>query len=390
MQIILVGNYPPDKQWSMRRFTGQLSEGLSAQGHAVEVYLPPVIIGKLGARPNGLGKWLGYIDKYLLAPYLLRKKLRKLSQGAVVHICDHSNAIYTKALKAVPHLITCHDLLAVRSALGEIPQNHPKWTGRQQQSMILEGLRRSRMIASVSEATRQDVARIVGNRDDWQHLVPNALDDAFIDEAHKPASHKQPPSPPIAGLAEGTRYVMHIGGEKWYKNRKAALRIFSQLLTDEEDLNLIIVGPEFPDEVLKDNGCGGAKDRIHYAQGISDEDLRALYRGAAMLLFPSLMEGFGWPILEAQACACPVLTLDIEPMRSLNAEAGLTVEADSNSDTGIRALAGACQRQFQLSPQARADQAQRLKEFAASFTNQASVEAYLSLYKKLLGEVNHR
>lgn len=389
-RVLLLSNYAPDKQFSMRRFTKQLKQGLKAEGLAVEVYRPKVIVGKLGAKPSGFGKWLGYVDKYLLAPLHLRMKRRSLPENSVVHICDHSNAIYTKALQGVPHLVTCHDLLAVRSALGEIPHNRPKRTGRLQQSMILKGLKRSRMIASVSEATRQDVARIVGDCGDWQHLVPNALDDAFVEEAKSPGLSAPPPSPALAGLPAGSRYVMHIGGEKWYKNRKAVLQIYSQLLAEAADLRLVIVGPEFPEAVLQASGCGEAKDRIHYAPGICDEDLRALYRDAELLLFPSLMEGFGWPILEAQACGCPVATLGIEPMRSLNAAPELVAEVETTDRAGIDRMVELCHRQLHLPTPARAMQAQRMKDFAAAFTNQASAKAYLELYQELLGATSPR
>ncbi len=53
----------------------------------------------------------------------------------------------------MPHLVTCHDLLAIRSALGEIKENPTKLTGRRLQSMILTGLVRSQRIACVSEQT---------------------------------------------------------------------------------------------------------------------------------------------------------------------------------------------------------------------------------------------
>ena len=111
----------------MQRFADFMAEGLRRAGHEVRLLRPPSIVGRLWRSWEGVGKWLGYVDKFGGFPLVLRSAVR---QADVVHICDHSNAIYIKYLKSVPNLVTCHDLLAVRSALGEIPQNPTRWTGR--------------------------------------------------------------------------------------------------------------------------------------------------------------------------------------------------------------------------------------------------------------------
>jgi glycosyltransferase involved in cell wall biosynthesis len=385
MKVVLLGNYPPDQQWSMRRFTEQLRDALTAQGVSVEIYLPKVLVGRLGAKPHGFGKWLGYIDKYLLTPLHLRKEIRKLPANTVLHICDHSNAIYTKALKKTPHLVTCHDLLAVRSALGEIPENRTKWSGKIQQSMILRGLKRARVIVSVSDATRRDVSRLVGAQERWHDLIPNALDDAFIKEATNDSTDPVPP-PNDARLYHDRPYVLHIGGEKWYKNRKAVLRIFRQLQAENKSLQLLVVGPEFSDTALEASGCLSIRKQIHYLRGISDSELRTLYRGAEILLFPSLMEGFGWPILEAQACGCPVASYAREPMGALNALAELTADIENTRPGDAEAsLAEVCLAQLKLPENERMEQKNTIQQFAAQFTNEASARAYLHIYRELLG-----
>ncbi|HYF50967.1 MAG TPA: glycosyltransferase, partial [Planctomycetota bacterium] len=111
MKVLLVANYEGDRQESMNRFAQLLAAGLEASGIQVSVLRPPVRIGGGGL----FSKWRAYVDKFIL----FRSMIRRASAAAdLVHICDHSNAMYVELLRK-PTVVTCHDLLAVRGALGE-------------------------------------------------------------------------------------------------------------------------------------------------------------------------------------------------------------------------------------------------------------------------------
>ena len=62
------------------------------------------------------------------------------------------------------------------------------------------------------------------------------------------------------------------------------------------------------------------------ARSVSDSTLNGLYSGAAALLFPSREEGFGWPIIEAQACGCPVITTKRPPMTEIAGDAAFFID----------------------------------------------------------------
>ena len=138
MRILLIGNYAPDKQESMLRFADLMQRELAARGHDVTLLQPQPAVA--GSRPasGGLGKWLGYIDKFVLFPFTLKRAIKGFD---VVHICDHSNAMYAKYLTGLPNIATCHDVLAIKSALGEVPENVVSATGKKLQQMILAGLK---------------------------------------------------------------------------------------------------------------------------------------------------------------------------------------------------------------------------------------------------------
>ena len=67
----------------------------------------------------------------------------------------------------------------------------------------------------------------------------------------------------------------------------------------------------------------GLRAEVKVLQAVNDAQLRGLYSMAKVFLFPSLEEGFGWPILEAQACGCPVVTTNQAPMRDTGGGAAL-------------------------------------------------------------------
>ena len=90
--VLLIGNYPLDRQQSMQRFTNMMLQGLNAAGVSAEVVAPAPVLGKLFGSDNFIGKWLGYIDKFILFPRQLRSRLAR--RPAVVHIFYNSNAMY--------------------------------------------------------------------------------------------------------------------------------------------------------------------------------------------------------------------------------------------------------------------------------------------------------
>jgi glycosyltransferase involved in cell wall biosynthesis len=324
MKVLLLGNYVNDGQESMQRFSTFMAQGLAEAGHEVRLLRPPPIMGRLRPSWEGVGKWLGYVDKFGCFPIVLRSAVR---EADVVHVCDHANSFYTKYLQSVANLVTCHDLLAIRSARGEFPQNPTSWTGKHFQALIVKSLMCAQHIACVSEATRNDLLRIAGIREDRVSRVYNSLNYPYSRMEMSEAKQRlrrlsvQPDQP----------FLLHVGGNQWYKNRMGVLRIFSFLrkLSPSQDPKLVMVGKPWTDEMRRfvaENGLSGSTSEL---KAVADEDLRALYSTATLLLFPSLEEGFGWPIVEAQACGCLVATSNRSPMDEVAGDAAIYVDPEN-------------------------------------------------------------
>ncbi|MFL6590250.1 MAG: glycosyltransferase family 4 protein, partial [Chthoniobacterales bacterium] len=138
LMILLIGNYALDRQQSMQRFATMMLDGLTAAGIEAEIIQPRPFLGRLQFAGGFVAKWLAYLDKF----FLFRRQLaRRLSEGPdVVHICDHSNAMLARWIEGAPVVVTCHDLLAVRGALGEQTDCPATATGKILQRWIVRGL----------------------------------------------------------------------------------------------------------------------------------------------------------------------------------------------------------------------------------------------------------
>jgi glycosyltransferase involved in cell wall biosynthesis len=377
MRILLIANYLPDAQQSMQRLAAALGAGFVGAGHEVRTLRPSVRAGKL-AWNESASKWLGYIDKFVLFPRVFREALE---WAQIVHICDHSNSSYVQYLRGKPHVVTCHDLLAVRSAQGEIPHQTTRWSGRRLQSMILAGLIRARGIVCVSDATREDVLRIVpgaGTKGPEVTRIYNGLNYPYApmdpEEADKRLRR--------LGLTPGQPFLLHVGGNQWYKNRLGALDIFARLRksADARDLRLVMVGKPFTERMRQFVRSHEIERGLVELLDVTGEDLRALYSSAELMLFPSLAEGFGWPIIEAQACGCPVITSNFAPMTEIGGDAAIYIDpADPES------AATEIARALKSATGSRVARREASLRNAARFSTASMIYSYLCLYRRLAG-----
>ena len=316
MRILLIANYLPDAQQSMQRYADWLARSLATRGHRVSVIRPKPFFSRLTfgiRRLRAMAKYLGYIDKFVLFPIKLRFEARKHD---LAHVLDHSNSMYLAHLHRHCALITAHDLLAVRAARGEFPEAGTGWSGRILQRWILRGLRFAPAITCVSQKTAEDIFTLLPQlHRDAVSIIPNPLNWPYKPTPTRPA-FAGIPEPNRSELGNGSLYLFHVGANQWYKNRLGVLKIFNELrkLPDFDNIKLIMAGRPWTAPMREFHRAAGLADSAFELGGLKSEELQAYYSHAFALLFPSLEEGFGWPILEAQACGCPVITSNRPPM----------------------------------------------------------------------------
>lgn len=378
-RVLLVGNFTGDRQESMLRFGALLHEGLLTAGHTVQLAAPGPVFAKL-ARPyryNGVPKLLGYLDKFVVFP----ARLRALAQNFrpdIVHVVDHANCATVTRLP-FPTLCTCHDLLQIRVAAGEFPDRALGRSGRAFQRWILSNIRRVGHAACVSTQTRDDLLRLTNWQETRTSVISNGLNYPY--RRRTPAEAAIVLAPLVArgalpaSVLAGPGFILNVGGSQWYKNRPGLLALYARLRTLLPDAaDLVIVGkpPDEADRALRD--ALGLAARVHVYSDAKNTELEALYSLASALVFPSLAEGFGWPVAEAQACGCSVFTSDRAPLTEVGGDAACYFDPSAPELAAARIAAAWPDR-------ARLAEAGLAR--AALWSPSLMLERYVGLYRQL-------
>ena len=200
------------------------------------------------------------------------------------------------ALRGAEHEVICvHDL-----AWRVLPKSKSLRFRTYMNARLPSALKRAARIVCVSEATRSDLLRHYAKTDpDRVRVVHNGVDlDVF-----RPGDAPDP---------EATPYLAVVGNQDPRKNVETLLEAFPVFRARMRACRLVMVGPGRPPAAKP-----AAVDVLGY---LPDEELATLYRGALMVVQPSLYEGFGLPLLEAMACGTPVACADIAVFREVAAD----------------------------------------------------------------------
>ncbi|HKZ34322.1 MAG TPA: glycosyltransferase family 1 protein, partial [Patescibacteria group bacterium] len=136
-------------------------------------------------------------------------------------------------------------------------------------------------------------------------------------------------------------FLLFVGTIQPRKNVMRLIQAFSKLASDYPSLSLCLVGKKgwLSDDVYALPTQLGLSDRVKFLGHVKEEDLVALYNGAELLVFPSLFEGFGLPVVEAFACGLPVVTSSTSSLPEVGGDACVYVEP-----TSIEEIEGAIRR----------------------------------------------
>jgi glycosyltransferase involved in cell wall biosynthesis len=329
MHIILIGNYIPDDQVSMQRFTNMLDNGFKEAGVTTEIWYPRVFLGKWVKQTfYGLGKWLGYIDKWIIFPFILKRRIRKTrrqNKSHAFHICDHSNAPYLKYLPVDRTVITCHDVLAIMGALG-YPDTYCEASrlGRILQSRILRYLIKAEKLAAVSKQTLIQLEILSKDKlpvDKKWRIIHNGFNKDF-----KPLDSSAFLSIlTLINIDLEKPFLLHVGSGQARKNRELLVEMIS-ILNSKWKGKICFAGEGVDAKLYAYASSLGVTDKIISVVSPEHKHLVALYSACEAFIFPSFSEGFGWPLIEAQACGAPVLASNVAPLPEVTGGAAIHID----------------------------------------------------------------
>lgn len=281
----------------------------------------PVIFDERWIGPHGIGRFATEVSRDAgfsalncsgapvspLDPWRLAMQLSRCCSKDVFFSPGYNAPLFARQ----PFVFTVHDLNHI-----DRPENSSALKRQYYRTVLKPACHRAAAVLTVSQFSKQRLL-------DWSGLdaaqvfnVGNGVDAAFnaVGPQHQP----------------GFAYVLLVGNRKGHKNEHRAVAAFARAAIDPA-VRLLFTGHPSSDlqNCLAQHGVA---NRAHFAGHVDESFLPALYRGATALLFPSLYEGFGLPVVEAFACGLPVITGNATSLPEVAGNAALLVDPLSVDD----------------------------------------------------------
>jgi len=265
----------------------------------------------------------------------------------------HASNQVRRAPRGVKLTATIHDLTCWL-----MPELHTEANVRADRNFAEKILRRADGLIAVSENTRQDAIRLLGIAPEKIETIYSGVAEEYFDA--RPVKRARP-------------YVLYVGTIEPRKNLNVLLDAWKLLRTDFE---LVIAGSE-------GWGSEGTLARIRneatYLGYVPEADLPGLVAGATVFVYPSLYEGFGFPVVQAMAAGVPVVTSNTSCLPEIAGDAAILVDPRSTSEIadGLERLLG--------SESLRAQFAARGRERAGMFRWETCAARSLAFFRRIAG-----
>lgn len=279
--------------------------------------------------------------------------------------------------KKTPSVLTVHDVIpfTFREAMGLYRNFFLYKPGMRKACMLND------MIATVSMFSKQDIAEKVRVNEDKIRVIPNGLRASNPEEI--------PLEDELRRRYNLERFIINVGGIHERKNIVRLVQAFAVLVKRGFKGKLVITGnisghayqmkmKQKIDSVIEKLYLG---ERILFTGFVSERELDSLFRIAEILIYPSLYEGFGIPILEAMKMGLPVITSNATAMPEVAGEAALMIDPFNVNDMAeaMSRLLGDTALQDDLR--------ERGLRRAGAFTWERTSKMYLELYEEILSRV---
>jgi alpha-1,3-rhamnosyl/mannosyltransferase len=229
-------------------------------------------------------------------------------------------------------------------------------------------------LIAVSENTRQDAVRVLNLNPDKIEVIYPGVADPYFDVAASDAQAARK----RYGLDRP--YALYVGTVEPRKNLDRLLDAWEALpVSIREEFDLVLAGPEGWRSAGTMARLRAPNRGVRYLGYIPEPDLPGITAGALVFVYPSLYEGFGFPVAQAMAAAIPVITSNVSSLPEITGEAALLV--DPHSVTEIRAAL----EQALTSPASRAALSQAGRHRAEYYRWETSARKSVDFFRKIAG-----
>jgi len=332
---------------------------------------PVLFVGREGASAFREEAWTGQVEIVHL-PVDSRSRIRRVAaeqtllpvavRRARVELL-HNLFTTAPALPGVAQVTTIYDVIYKR-----FPDTHAGLLVRGMEVLVPLAAKRSRRLLTLSEAAKGDIVRFLGvpaDRVDVTYLGPGLREDI-------------PPLPERElrerlGLGNSP-IVLTVSAKRPHKNLERLFEAFARLEATEPPV-LVVPGYETPFTAeLRRYAASLDPDRIRFTGWVDDATLEGLYRVAVCLVFPSLAEGFGLPVLEAMRRGVPVTCSNTTSLPEVAGDAALYFEPSNIAS--IAAAIAKLLEDGQLRERLSAAGVQQARKFSWESTAEATRQTY--------------
>lgn len=265
------------------------------------------------------------------------------------------NPYFLKSLDK-PFVLTVHDMIHERFA-GSFRHDDP--TAGYKRKLI----DKAAAIIAISESTKRDLQEFYG------------VDENRITVIYHGKNKLADTESTIAGLPE--RYILFVGDRNRYKNFDGLVSAFASLLGSCPGLHLVCTGRPFSKYELELLSNKGIPDLCHQ-YFVTDSQLRYLYTHAECFVFPSLFEGFGFPVLESFDAGCPLVVSNTSSLPEIARDGGIYFNPYDSDDIASKIL------QVIENPELKARMINKGHRIASEFSWERTAGLTASLYRKVI------
>jgi glycosyltransferase involved in cell wall biosynthesis len=269
----------------------------------------------------------------------------------------------------VPSVVTIHDLIFLR-----FPNFYKKIDQILYRFFTSSACRRATKILAISQQTKTDLIELLGVNPEKIEVIYQSCNKLFyerVDTAQKEAVRKK------YGLPE--KFVLCVGT---IEQRKNQLAILEGVVLEKLEIPVVLLGKPTTykmqlDEFINESGI---RKQLVFLHNTDASELQAIYQMAEIMVYPSFYEGFGLPVLEAQASGCPVITSNVSSMPEAGGEGAIYINPGNSAEIGLAI------RNILTNSHLRNDLIQKGTANAQLFNDQLVAEKLMNLYKSLVNK----